>query len=103
TDGIRDFHVTGVQTCALLISLLILDEATANIDSETEARVEKALDALLEGRQAIIVAHRLSTVKRADKILVLEDGRITQTGTHDEDRKSVVRERVYTAGAGAGA
>lgn len=64
--------------------LLILDEATANIDSETEARVEKALDALLEGRQAIIVAHRLSTVRRADKILVLEDGRITESGNHQE-------------------
>ena len=64
--------------------LLILDEATANIDSETEARVEKALDALLQGRQAIIVAHRLSTVKRADLILVLEDGRITQSGNHEE-------------------
>jgi ATP-binding cassette subfamily B multidrug efflux pump len=62
--------------------LLILDEATANIDSETEAEVEKALDALLKGRQAIIVAHRLSTVRRADQILVLEDGRITQRGNH---------------------
>ena len=64
--------------------LLILDEATANIDSETEARVEKALDALLEGRQAIIVAHRLSTVRRADKILVLEDGHITESGNHQQ-------------------
>ena len=64
--------------------LLILDEATANIDSETESKVEKALDALLEGRQAIIVAHRLSTVRRADKILVLEEGRITESGTHQE-------------------
>lgn len=64
--------------------LLILDEATANIDSETESKVEKALDALLEGRQAIIVAHRLSTVRRADKILVLEDGQITESGNHQE-------------------
>jgi len=64
--------------------LLILDEATANIDSETESKVEKALDVLLEGRQAIIVAHRLSTVRRADKILVLEEGRITESGTHQE-------------------
>jgi ABC-type multidrug transport system fused ATPase/permease subunit len=65
-------------------ALLILDEATANIDSETEARVESALDTLLEGRQAIIVAHRLSTVRRADLILVLEEGRITQSGSHQE-------------------
>jgi ABC-type multidrug transport system fused ATPase/permease subunit len=64
--------------------LLILDEATANIDSETESKVEKALDVLLEGRQAIIVAHRLSTVRRADKILVLEEGRITESGSHQE-------------------
>ena len=64
--------------------LLILDEATANIDSETESKVEKALDVLLQGRQAIIVAHRLSTVRRADKILVLEEGRITESGTHQE-------------------
>jgi ATP-binding cassette, subfamily B, multidrug efflux pump len=64
--------------------LLILDEATANIDSETEAKVEKALDVLLEGRQAIIVAHRLSTVKRADKILVLSDGAIIEQGNHSE-------------------
>ena len=65
-------------------ALLILDEATANIDSETESKVEKALDVLLQGRQAIIVAHRLSTVRRADKILVLEEGRITESGTHQE-------------------
>ncbi|MFA5504457.1 MAG: ABC transporter ATP-binding protein [Vulcanimicrobiota bacterium] len=64
--------------------LLILDEATANIDSETEAEVEKALELLLQGRQAIIVAHRLSTVRRADKILVLEEGRITESGSHQE-------------------
>lgn len=64
--------------------LLILDEATANIDSETEAKVEVALDKLLEHRQAIIVAHRLSTVKRADKILVLSEGRIQEQGSHQE-------------------
>ena len=61
---------------------LILDEATASIDSETESKVEEALDALLEGRQAIIVAHRLSTVRRADKILVLENGRVAESGSH---------------------
>lgn len=64
--------------------LLILDEATANIDSETEAKVEEALDVLLAERQAIIVAHRLSTVKRADKILVLAEGSIKEQGSHLE-------------------
>lgn len=63
---------------------LILDEATANIDSETESKVEKAVDQLLQGRQAIIVAHRLSTVRRASKILVLVDGEVTEQGSHDE-------------------
>lgn len=62
--------------------LLILDEATANIDSETEAALEQVLDRLLEGRQAIIVAHRLATVRRADTILVLRDGRIVERGSH---------------------
>lgn len=65
-------------------TLLILDEATANIDSETEQKIERVLDVLLEGRQAIIVAHRLSTVKRADLILVLEHGEIKERGSHDE-------------------
>ena len=64
--------------------LLLLDEATANIDSETEAKIEKVLDVLLDGRQAIIVAHRLSTVRRANKILVLAEGRIVEEGTHQE-------------------
>ena len=64
--------------------LLILDEATANIDSETEAQLELVLDRLLQGRQAIIVAHRLATVRRADTILVLRDGQIVEHGPHEE-------------------
>lgn len=64
--------------------LLILDEATANIDSESEKKVEEALDILLTGRQAIIVAHRLSTVRRANRILVLADGEIKEQGSHSE-------------------
>ena len=64
--------------------LLILDEATASIDSETEAQLESALDRLLQGRQALIVAHRLKTVERADQILVLEHGEIIERGTHSE-------------------
>ncbi len=62
---------------------LILDEATANIDSETEAQLEQVLDRLLEGRQAVIVAHRLATVRRANTILVLSEGQIVERGSHD--------------------
>jgi ATP-binding cassette, subfamily B, multidrug efflux pump len=62
--------------------VLILDEATANIDSETEAQLSAALDALLVGRTAIVIAHRLSTVRRADRILVFHRGRVVEQGTH---------------------
>ena len=64
--------------------ILILDEATSNIDRPTEILIERALDRLLRGRTSIIVAHRLATVRRADEILVVEHGRITQRGRFDE-------------------
>jgi len=64
--------------------ILILDEATSNIDRPTEILIEKALDRLLHGRTSIIIAHRLATVRRADEILVVEHGRITQRGPFDE-------------------
>ena len=64
--------------------LLILDEATANVDVRTEARIEHGLRRLLAGRTAIVIAHRLSTIRRAGRILVLEDGRVVEDGTHDE-------------------
>jgi len=64
--------------------ILILDEATSNIDRPTELLIEQALDRLLHGRTSIIIAHRLSTVRRADEILVIEHGRIVQHGTYDE-------------------
>jgi ATP-binding cassette subfamily B protein len=64
--------------------LLILDEATSNLDLRTEAKIEHALDVLLEGRTAIIIAHRLSTAMRADRLAVVEDGRIVELGSHDE-------------------
>jgi len=64
--------------------LVVLDEATAHLDSESEVAVQRALDAALEGRTALVIAHRLSTVRHADVILVLDGGRIVQRGTHRE-------------------
>ena len=64
--------------------VLILDEATSNIDRPTEVLIERAFDTLLRGRTSLIIAHRLTTVRRADEILVMERGRITQRGTYDE-------------------
>jgi ATP-binding cassette subfamily B protein len=65
-------------------SIVVLDEATAHLDSESEAAVQRALDAALEGRTSLVIAHRLSTIRNADQILVVEDGRIVQRGTHAE-------------------
>ena len=64
--------------------IVILDEATASVDSNTESRIEDATDRLLAGRSALVVAHRLSTVRRADRILVMHRGQLRESGTHDE-------------------
>jgi ATP-binding cassette, subfamily B, bacterial len=64
--------------------VVILDEATAHLDSESEAAVQAALAAALEGRTAIVIAHRLSTVRAADEIAVVEGGRVAERGTHDD-------------------
>ena len=71
---------------AVLINaqLLILDEATSALDTESESLVQKALGNLMQNRTSIVIAHRLSTIRMADKIVVLEKGRIIETGTHDE-------------------
>lgn len=64
--------------------VLILDEATSSIDTRTEALIEKGMDRLMEGRTVFVIAHRLSTVRNADAIMVLEHGQIVERGTHDD-------------------
>ena len=64
--------------------ILILDEATSSIDTKTEILIQKALDVLLRGRTSFVIAHRLSTIRNADCIMVVQDGKIAETGTHAE-------------------
>ena len=64
--------------------ILVLDEATANVDSHTELEIQRALAHLLKGRTALVIAHRLATIRNADRILVLQDGEIIETGSHDQ-------------------
>lgn len=64
--------------------ILILDEATSNVDTRTEERIQRAMDILMAGRTSFVIAHRLSTIRNADKILVLRDGDIVESGTHGE-------------------
>ena len=64
--------------------MLILDEATSNVDSRTEIKIQEAMDTLMKGRTAFIIAHRLSTIQNADSILVVQNGAISEMGTHDE-------------------
>lgn len=90
--GERGYRLSGGERQRLTIARLllakprvvILDEATAHLDSESEAAVQDALTEALAGRTAIVIAHRLSTVRAADRIAVLEAGRVVETGTHDE-------------------
>ena len=64
--------------------ILILDEATASVDTETEQAIQASLDRLVKGRTTLSIAHRLSTLKNADSLVVIDDGRITEAGTHAE-------------------
>ena len=64
--------------------ILILDEATSSVDTETELLIQQALERLMVGRTTIVIAHRLSTIRNADKIVVLQDGKILEQGTHAE-------------------
>ncbi|MEL6558054.1 MAG: ABC transporter transmembrane domain-containing protein [Bacteroidota bacterium] len=65
-------------------AILVLDEATSSLDAESEHLVQQALEVLMEGRTTLIIAHRLTTIRNADKILILKDGKIVESGTHDE-------------------
>ena len=64
--------------------MLILDEATSSVDTRTEVLIQRAMDELMKGRTSFVIAHRLSTIKNADKILVLRDGDVVESGTHEE-------------------
>ncbi len=64
--------------------MLILDEATSSVDTRTEILIQRAMDKLTEGRTSFVIAHRLSTIKNADIILVMKDGDIIESGTHEE-------------------
>lgn len=72
------------RTLAYNPAILVLDEATANIDTETEVMITEALEKLMEGRTTIMVAHRLSTIQHADKIIVMHEGQIAESGSHQE-------------------
>ncbi|MBO5283259.1 MAG: ATP-binding cassette domain-containing protein, partial [Lachnospiraceae bacterium] len=76
--------ISFARTLAYEPRILVLDEATANIDTETESLITQALSTLMEGRTTIMVAHRLSTIQHADKIIVLHHGRIRESGSHQE-------------------
>jgi ATP-binding cassette subfamily B protein len=81
---------------------VVLDEATAHLDAESEAAVQRALDETMNERTSVVIAHRLSTIRNADQILVVDDGRIVERGTHAElhAREGLYRDLYETQFAG---
>ena len=90
--GDRGLNLSGGQRQRISIAravlrnapIIILDEATSAMDTESEKQVQQALDSVMENRTSLVIAHRLSTIRHADRIVVMHDGVILESGTHDE-------------------